>query len=304
MSTDFFADLERQLVDATRDRPRRLRRARTRRAAVALAAIALLCAAATGLVVALAGTGGDDARAPAGPRPHDAGPPPAALRHIRVAVLDARSVPGTDVAARLRDRGVRVIAVGTAPGAHPLPPAPQAITQVFFAKGHQRDAARIGILLRDARNGLYPPVSPLPSRIGAAAGPGADVVVLAGSAAPPSPAPHAEAPSPAAALLPPALVRVAVLNASTVPGLARGVANRLQNVGFKIGTVTNAADQSRTATYVAYAPGGRGEAQLVATKLGVRAALQPLTAALRAVAGRDALVVVLVGSDQNAPRGR
>jgi hypothetical protein len=303
MSTDFFADLERQLVDATRDRPRRLRRARTRRAAVALAAIALLCAAATALVATLAQTGGD-VRAPAGPRPHDAGPPAAALRHIRVAVLDATSVPGTDVATRLRARGVRIISVGTAPGAHPPPPAPQAITQVFFAKGHQRDAARIGILLRDARNDLYPPVSPLPSRIRAAAGPGADVVVLAGSAAPPAPAPHADAPPPAAALLPPALVRVAVLNAGTVPGLARGVASRLQNVGFKIGNVTNAADQSRTATHVAYAPGRRREAQQVATAIGVRTALQPLTAGVRAVAGRDALVVVLVGSDQNAARGK
>jgi hypothetical protein len=35
----------------------------------------------------------------------------------------------------------------------------------------------------------------------------------------------------------------------------------------------------------------------------VRTALQPLTAGVRAVAGRDALVVVLVGSDQNAARG-
>jgi hypothetical protein len=304
MSTDFFADLERQLVDAARDRPRRLRRARARRVAVALAAIALLCAGATGLVATLVGTRGD-AQAPAGPRPHDPVAPPAALRHIRVAVLDATSGPGTDVAARLRDRGVRVTTVGTAPGPHPLPPAPQAITQVFFTKGHQPAATQIGILLRDARNGRYPPVSPLPSPLRAAAGPGADVVVLAGSAAPPSGPPQAEAPPPAAAILPPALIRVAVLNATTAPGLARGVANRLQDTGFKIGNVTNAADQSATATYVAYAPGRRREAQRVATAIGLRAdALRPLTAGQRAVAGPDAIVAVLVGSDQNAARGR
>jgi LytR cell envelope-related transcriptional attenuator len=94
---------------------------------------------------------------------------------------------------------------------------------------------------------------------------------------------------------------VAVLNGTAVPGLARGVANRLQNTKYKIGNVTNAADQTRSATQVEYAPGHRAEADSVAKAIDVGSdAIVPLTAGSKTIAGDQATVVVTVGSDQNA----
>jgi sarcosine oxidase gamma subunit len=94
---------------------------------------------------------------------------------------------------------------------------------------------------------------------------------------------------------------VSVLNGTTTPGLARGVANRLQNAGFsKIGNVTNAADQSHSATLIEYAPNRRREALDVAKAIDVKPdAVQALTPGTRAIAGSQALVVVTVGNDQN-----
>jgi hypothetical protein len=93
---------------------------------------------------------------------------------------------------------------------------------------------------------------------------------------------------------------VAVLNGTTVPGLARGVANRLQNTKFKIGNVTNAATQDRSATLVEFATGHRAEADAVAKAIEVgRDAIQPLSPGSKTIAGDQATVVVTVGSDQN-----
>jgi hypothetical protein len=98
----------------------------------------------------------------------------------------------------------------------------------------------------------------------------------------------------------PGTYTVAVLNGTAVPGLARGVANRLQNTKFKIGNVTNAADQSRSATLVEYAPGHLAEAQVVAKSIDVgKDAIQAVDPGSRAIAGSQASVVVIVGSDQN-----
>jgi len=95
-------------------------------------------------------------------------------------------------------------------------------------------------------------------------------------------------------------VTVAVLNGTTVPGLARGAATRLQNAGFKIGTVTNAPDQARSATFVAYQPGHQAEANVVAKLIHVGTdAVKPIDQSTAVVAGQDAFVVVTVGSDQS-----
>jgi sarcosine oxidase gamma subunit len=100
--------------------------------------------------------------------------------------------------------------------------------------------------------------------------------------------------------LKPGAYTVAVLNGTTTPGLARGVANRLQGAKFKTGTVTNAADQSHSATLVQYAPAHKGEALAVAKAIDVKSdAIQPLDQGARSLAGTDALVVVTVGQDQN-----
>jgi hypothetical protein len=98
----------------------------------------------------------------------------------------------------------------------------------------------------------------------------------------------------------PGTYTVAVLNGTAVPGLARGVANRLQNTKFRIGNVTNAADQSRSATLVEYSPGHLAEAQAVAKAIDVgKDAVQGVDPGSRAIAGEQASVVVIVGADQN-----
>jgi hypothetical protein len=96
---------------------------------------------------------------------------------------------------------------------------------------------------------------------------------------------------------------VAVLNATAVPGLARGVAIRLQNAGFKIGNVTNAARQDEATTMVHFAPGRQWAATQVAAAIDLKdVVLRPITRGERVVAGEQAAVVVIVGSDQDTPR--
>jgi hypothetical protein len=185
--TDFFDDLERQLVAATPDRARRVRRARARRAA--------------------------------------------ALSTTLVALLAC----GAGIAA----------AVGGGDGAEPQRGAPAATVTTT--------------------------TTPLPSVTGVA------------------PLPES--------------FTTAVLNATAVPGLARGVANRLQNARFKIGNVTNAARQDRVATHVYYArPDCVAAAISVVEALGLdrsEFAVGQMSKAMRLVAGDEADVVVVVGSDQN-----
>jgi hypothetical protein len=95
-------------------------------------------------------------------------------------------------------------------------------------------------------------------------------------------------------------VTVAVLNGTTVPGLARGAATKLQNAGFKIGTVPNAPAQARSATVVAYQPGHVNEARVVARLIHVGSdAVKPIDQSTAVVAGQDAFVVVTVGADQS-----
>jgi hypothetical protein len=104
--------------------------------------------------------------------------------------------------------------------------------------------------------------------------------------------------------------KVAVLNGTMVPGLARGVAMRLQNDRFKIGTVTNASQQDQVETVVYYRTAdGIPAASEVSSSLrlgdaGGEFSLRQASRGLRALAGKGAKVIVVVGSDQNnAPRG-
>jgi len=92
-------------------------------------------------------------------------------------------------------------------------------------------------------------------------------------------------------------VTVAVLNGTTVPGLAKQVSDRVAAKGFKVGTVANTADQEqqRAESVVLYSPGHRNEAKAVSRRLGIpqRAAIDPGSQQL---AG-DATVVVIAGAD-------
>jgi hypothetical protein len=95
----------------------------------------------------------------------------------------------------------------------------------------------------------------------------------------------------------PSKVTVAVLNGTTVPGLAKQVGDRVAAQGFQLGTVANTADQEqqRAESVVLFSPGHRNEARVVGRKLSITQR-QPVDAASQELAG-DATVVVIAGAD-------
>jgi hypothetical protein len=95
----------------------------------------------------------------------------------------------------------------------------------------------------------------------------------------------------------PADVTVAVLNGTTVPGLAATVGDKISGEGFQLGTVTNNFDQERAESVVLYAPGAEREAADVSRRLGI-SQREAIDAESQALAG-DATVVVVAGADQN-----
>jgi hypothetical protein len=95
----------------------------------------------------------------------------------------------------------------------------------------------------------------------------------------------------------PADVTVAVLNGTTVPGLAATVGDKIAGEGFQRGTVTNNFDQERAESVVLYAPGAEREAADVSRRLDI-SQREAIDAESQALAG-DATVVVVAGADQN-----
>lgn len=101
----------------------------------------------------------------------------------------------------------------------------------------------------------------------------------------------------------PAAVTVAVLNGTGVNGLAHDIALRLSSAGYREGAVKTAADQTHTATIVAYFGDNRSDALHVARQLGLgSASVQPVDPATQAVACPPgtpctAQVAVTVGAD-------
>jgi hypothetical protein len=97
---------------------------------------------------------------------------------------------------------------------------------------------------------------------------------------------------------------VAVLNGTTVAGLANTVANQLASDGFVRGSVSNASSQNRTATFVSYLGGHEREAAEVARALGLSAdAVGPIdpdteTACANGGAACNADIVVTVAADR------
>ena len=99
-------------------------------------------------------------------------------------------------------------------------------------------------------------------------------------------------------------VTVAVLNGTSVPGLAKRVATKIEGAGFDVpdDLVTNAVEQNRSATVVMYAEGARDEARDVAKEIDVGTdALDVLDESARTVTQDRAMVVVTVGADQSQP---
>lgn len=94
----------------------------------------------------------------------------------------------------------------------------------------------------------------------------------------------------------PASVRVAVLNGTTVPGLAAQIGDSIDRQGFQLGTVTNFVDQQRAESVVLFAPGAEREAADVGKRLKI-AQREPIDAESQGIAG-DATVVVVAGADK------
>jgi hypothetical protein len=94
----------------------------------------------------------------------------------------------------------------------------------------------------------------------------------------------------------PANVTVAVLNGTTVPGLAATLSDEVNAAGFKVGTITNFSDQQLAESVVQYAPGHQAEAKAVSRRLGI-AQREPLGPSSQALAG-DATVIVIAGADK------
>jgi LytR cell envelope-related transcriptional attenuator len=94
----------------------------------------------------------------------------------------------------------------------------------------------------------------------------------------------------------PGAVTVAVLNGTTVPGLAAALRDRLVAAGFRKGIINDFPDPRRAASVVQYAPGHQVAAQAVGRRLRI-GTREPVTAEGRALAG-DATVVVIAGADQ------
>jgi hypothetical protein len=86
---------------------------------------------------------------------------------------------------------------------------------------------------------------------------------------------------------------VAVLNGTSVNGLAKAIATELTNHGFKQGAVTNAVVQTQTTTVVGFLPGDQTAAAQVAKDL-------KLSANAVQAAGQAAIVAC---AESSAPAG-
>jgi hypothetical protein len=95
----------------------------------------------------------------------------------------------------------------------------------------------------------------------------------------------------------PSSVTVAVLNGTTVPGLAARVSDEVQSAGFEVGTVANSSDQQRAESVILFAPGHEREAAAVSRRLDI-SQREPIDAATQGLAG-DATVVVVTGADRS-----
>jgi LytR cell envelope-related transcriptional attenuator len=122
------------------------------------------------------------------------------------------------------------------------------------------------------------------------------VAALAGGSSTQSAGPAAQPPG-AVAPVARGATTVAVLNDTRRPGVAGRFASVLARRGWKIGTVTNGPDQSLDSSCVDFTPGHSQAASIIAKQLGIYNVL-PVSEDLKAAAGPDADVVVVVGTDR------
>lgn len=94
----------------------------------------------------------------------------------------------------------------------------------------------------------------------------------------------------------PGTVTVAVLNGTTVPGLAAALSDQIAAAGFKQGTIDDYSDKQLAESVVQYAPGHPAEAKAVSRSIGINRR-EPVAAGSRALAP-DATVIVIAGADK------
>jgi hypothetical protein len=95
----------------------------------------------------------------------------------------------------------------------------------------------------------------------------------------------------------PSQVTVAVLNGTTIAGLAAQVGEEARADGFTLGTVTNAATTDLESSKVLYRGGQKNAARAVADRLGIRST-GPVDPISKELAGSFD-VVVMVGADRS-----
>jgi hypothetical protein len=97
--------------------------------------------------------------------------------------------------------------------------------------------------------------------------------------------------------LDPNSITVAVLNGTTVTGLAATVADKVEQAGFRRGNTNNALTQGQQAeSVVEYSDGNISAAKLVGKKLGI-SQFEKIDPQTQTLAG-DATVTVIVGADK------
>jgi len=101
----------------------------------------------------------------------------------------------------------------------------------------------------------------------------------------------------AAHKVPPGEIEVAVLNGTSVPGLAATYGDKVEQKGFELGAVTN-SDSSFETSVVMFREGRKPEAKEVAKNLQITK-LEPMTSEVEQVSG-EAAVSVVVGEDNAA----
>jgi hypothetical protein len=94
----------------------------------------------------------------------------------------------------------------------------------------------------------------------------------------------------------PGNVTVAVLNGTTVQGLAAALRDQIAAAGFKKGAINDFSDKQLAESVVEYAPGHQAAAEAVGRRFGINRR-QPVTTGSRALAG-DATVIVIAGADK------
>jgi hypothetical protein len=90
---------------------------------------------------------------------------------------------------------------------------------------------------------------------------------------------------------------VAVLNGTTINGLARDTADKLVSSGYKRGSTGDFTDQQRSSSTIFYRRQARQQARDISRELHI-SDLRPMDADTQALAGDGAAVAVVVGSDK------